>query len=206
MFLPPVALALVLVALPLATTAAQDRPPGQVAARAFAAPPAPLSFQIEPGDNTDENIALAERIARDAGARGMGVAPGAAIVLRFDTEVRSNVQAARPSFSRPGGGSADQDSGAPSKLGPGDEVTNMLSTGGGGLIGGRPPSGSGYGRPLRYVINAMLEDRATGRRLWQGHVSYDSTSPDRTATFVSLAPVLVEQIGKNVPERAFRLD
>jgi hypothetical protein len=207
MLLTRAALPAVLLALSFASTAAQDRPPGHVVTRTFAAAPAPLVFQIEAGENTDENIALAARIAKEAAARGIGVQPqGAALVFRFDTEVRTNPPAQRQTFSRPGAGLSDPDAGTPSPPGSRDEVTNMLSSGGGGVIGSRPPAGPSYGRLLRYVVNATLEDRATGRRLWQGHVSYDTTAPDRTAMFVALAPVLVEQIGKSVQESSFRLD
>jgi hypothetical protein len=200
-----IALLLVLLALPFAA-AAQDRAPGHVAARAFAVAPAPLAFHIEAGENTDENMAVAARIADEAAARGIGVQPqGAALVLRFDTEVRTNPPAQRQTFSRPGARLADPDSGTPSPPESRDEVTDMLSSRGDGLIGRRPLSGSSYGRMLRYVINASLEDR-NGRRLWQGHVSYDTAEPDRRAMFVALAPMLVEQIGQNVQERAFRLD
>jgi hypothetical protein len=198
---------LALIALPLASGLAQEgRPPGQVAARAFLAAPTPLALTIEAGDNTDENMALAQRLAREAARHGITVQPqGATLVLRFDTEVRTSTPQ-RQSFSRPGGAFADPDSGTPSPPGAGDEVTNMLSSGGGGVIRGRPPSGADYSRFLRYVINATLDDRSTGRRIWQGHVSYDTAEPDRTAMFVALAPVLAEQIGKNTQERPFRLD
>jgi hypothetical protein len=198
-------LLLALLAAPLVPSVAQDRAPGTMAARAFILAPAPLAFAIEPGDNTDENMALAENLREQAASRGMTVQrEGSTLVLRFDTEVRT-AQAPRRSFSRDAG-SLDPDPGTQTPPGSGDEVTNMLTSRGGGVLGSRSNSGADYARFLKYVVNATLDDRTTGRRLWQGHVSYDSSSPDRTAMFVSLAPVLAEQIGKNVQERSFRLD
>lgn len=199
-------LLLLLFAAPLGPALAQsDRPPGTMAARAFLAAPSPLAFAIEPGDNTDENVALAETLRKQAASRGMTVqGNGSALVLRFDTEVRT-AQAPRRSFSRDAG-SLDPDPNTPTPPNADEQVTNMLSSGGGGVLGTRSGSGANYARFLRYVINATLDDRSTGRRLWQGHVSYDTSSSDRTTTFVSLAPVLAEQIGKNVQERPFRLD
>jgi hypothetical protein len=150
-------------------------------------------------------MALAENLGKQAASRGMTVERGGGtLVLRFDTEVRT-AQAPRRSFSRDSG-TLDPDPGTPTPPGSGDEVTNMLSSRGGGVLGSRGSSGADYTRFLRYVINATLDDRTTGRRLWQGHVSYDTATPDRTAMFVALAPVLAEQIGKNVQERSFRLD
>lgn len=206
MILPRLLLLVPLFAAPLASVLAQTegRPPGTMAARAFTAAPSPLAFAIEPGDNTDENMALAENLRKQAASRGMTVQrEGSTLVLRFDTEVRTG-QATQRSFSRESG-SLDPDPGTPTPPGSGDEVTNMLTSRGGGVLGTRS-SGADYTRFLRYVINATLDDRTTGRRLWQGHVSYDSSASDRTAMFVSLAPVLAEQIGKNVQERPFRLD
>jgi hypothetical protein len=200
-------LLLTLVAIPLGSAIAQSegRPPGTMAARAFMAAPTPLAFAIEPGDNTDENMALAENLRKQAASRGMTVQrDGSTLVLRFDTEVRTG-QAPRRSFSRDAN-SLDPDPATPTPPGTGDQVTNMLSSSGGGVLGSRGSSGADYARFLKYVVNATLDDRATGRRLWQGHVSYDSSSSDRTAMFVSLAPVLADQIGKNVQERSFRLD
>jgi hypothetical protein len=202
-------LVMALVTAPLDAVLAQtdDRAPGRAAARAFAASPAPLAFAIEPGDNSDENMALADRIGKEAARRGMGVQPkGGALILRFDTEVRTDASAPRPSFSRPGGGSTDPDDQTPTPPEARGEVTNLLTSRGGGVLNSRSRSGSGSERLLRYVINASLQDTATGRQLWQGHVSYDTNTPDREAMFVSLAPVLVEQIGKSVQERAFRLE
>jgi hypothetical protein len=176
-----------------------------MAARAFAAAPTPNAFAIEHGDHTDENKALAESLAKQAASRGMTVQRGGStLVLRFDTEVRT-AQAQRRSYSRDAG-TLDPDLGTPTPPGSKDEVANVLSSRGGGVLGSRGGSGADYSRPLRYVVNATLDDRTTGRRIWQGHVSYDSASSDRTATFVSLAPVLADQIGKNVQERSFRID
>jgi hypothetical protein len=181
-----------------------DRSPGHVAARAFATAPAPLAFAVEPDDNSTENMALAERIAKEAGARGMTIQRGGPLVLRLDTEVRTNVRAPRQTFSREGGGLTDIE-GVPPPPDTRGEVANLVSSCGAGAIGARPAQ-TDYTRCLRYVVNATLEDRGSGRRLWQGHVSYDSNAPDRTAMFVALAPALVEQIGKSVQQRAFRLE
>lgn len=208
MFPARLLLILGLVAAPLAGAAAQtgERLPGHVSARVFAAAPAPLAFAIEPGDNTDENIALAESLGREAAARGIVINPtGGTLVLRFDTEVRTSAQTPRQSFSREGP-RLDPDSPTPAPPGARDEVANVLSSRGNAVIGGRRSGGPDYARLLRYVINATLDDRTSGRRLWQGHVSYDSAAPDRTAMFVALAPILAEQVGKSVQEKSFQLD
>lgn len=207
MWSPRLFLFLAFLAAPLAAAAqTADRAPGHVAARAFATTPAPLTMAIEPGDNTDENLALVARIAREAAARKMTVQPQASLVLRFDTEVRSNFRAPRQTFSREGGRLSDPDIGTPAPPDADDQVANVLSSCGAGVVGARKLPQTGYGSCLRYVINAMLDDRSTGRRLWQGHVSYDAAAPDRTAMFVALAPVLVDQIGKTVRQQSFRLD
>src|SRR6185369_11797822 len=96
----PLLLALFTIPLGPALAQSEGRPPGTMAARAFTAAPTPLAFAIEPGDNTDENMALAENLRKQAASRGMTVQrDGSTLVLRFDTEVRTG-QASRRSFSR----------------------------------------------------------------------------------------------------------
>src|SRR6185295_17966720 len=114
-------LLLAICAAPLVPALAQtNSPPGTMAARAFVPAPAPLAFAIEPGDNTDENMALAESLGKQATSRGMTVQRGTStLVLRFDTEVRTG-QPPRRSFSR-GANSVDPDPATPTPPGTGDE-------------------------------------------------------------------------------------
>ena len=79
----------------IGTAAAEDMS-GQLITRSFTALPTPLVVTVEPDDNTRTNMTLAARLSRELTQRGYNVpANGAPLVLRFDSEIRSNVTTAR---------------------------------------------------------------------------------------------------------------
>ena len=185
--------------------------PGRMVTRGFAPLPSPLTAVVEPQDDTDENVALARRFAEEIAKRG-GKADnaGAPLSFYFATEVRANVRAAPP---RPtpapseaaGSAAADADPARSSGLAPPPPATGAPAGGGARVLSGRP-EGRDYGRSLRYVINATIDDKRDGKRLWQGHISYDGAEPDRKAIFSALVPLLVVEIGKTIQERRFAFE
>lgn len=182
--------------------------PGQIITRSFQPLPAPLSLSVEPDDNNRTNMALAGRMSRELGQRGIQVpGPGAALALRFDSEIRSNVSSAGARYQREASGAADADMSI-GAAGPPDRsvgVANVLSsTQGRGVIGNR--TGDNYSQPLRYVVNARIQDRQSGAVLWQGHVSYDSDRTDSDPILEAMVPLLVTEIGNTVRDRRFSLD
>jgi hypothetical protein len=191
----------------LGTAGAEDRS-GQLITRSFAALPTPMVVSVEPDDNTRTNMTLATRLSRELAQRGYQVAPGhAPLALRFDSEIRSNVSTAGAQYHREATGAPDSDM-AIGAAGPPDRpvgIANMLSSSPGrGVIGER--SGGDYSRPLRYVINARIEDRHSGSLIWQGHVSYDSERTDADPLLEAMVPLLVTEIGQTVRDRRFSLD
>lgn len=185
--------------------------PGRLVTRAFAPLPTPLTAAIEPQDNTDENVALARRFADEVAKRG-GKLDGvdARLGFYFATEVRPNVRAAPPGPTRApseaaGSAAADADPARSSALTPPPPATGIPSGGASRALAGRA-EGRDYGRALRYVINVTIDDKRDGRRLWQGHISYDGAEPDRNAIFSALVPLLVVEIGKTNQERRFTFD
>jgi len=188
--------------------AAADDGAGQLITRSFAALPAPLVMNVEPDDNTRTNMTLAARMSRELAQRGYQVpADRAPLILRFDSEIRSNVNSASARYQRDASGAADSDMSI-GAAGPPDRpvgVANVLSsTPGRGMIGER--SGGGYSRPLRYVVNARIEDRQSGSLIWQGHASYDSERTDSDPILEAMVPLLVTEIGQTVRDRRFSLD
>lgn len=208
-----VAMALAAAILAISPAIAQsDEHPGRLVTRAFVPLPAPLIAVIEPQDNTDEYVALARRFAEEIAKRGGKVdSTGARLGFYFATEVRPNVRAAPPGpTSAPGeaagSAAADADPARSSALTPPPPATGAPAGGASRALSGRVEGGRDYGRSLRYVINATIDDKRDGRRLWQGHISYDGAEPDRKAIFSALVPLLVVEIGKSVQERRFAFE
>lgn len=185
--------------------------PGRLVTRAFAPLPASLAAVIEPQDDTDENMALARRFAEEVAKRGGRIGGSdTRLSLFFATEVRPNVRAAPPGPTRApseavGSAAADADPARSSALVPPPPTSGTPADGGARALSGRT-EGRDYGRALRYVINATIDDKKDGKRLWQGHISYDGAEPDRKAIFSALVPLLVAEIGKTVQERRFAFD
>lgn len=180
--------------------------PGQLIARSIAPLPATIEISVEPDDNTDANIALARRIVSELAQRGYRLSSTPApLVLRFDSETRQNVAAGRHQFDRQASRMQGDDfargaAGAPDS---GDQVTNLLSSRGSSVLGPRQPRD--YSNALRYVVNARIEARQTGTRLWDGHASYDSDAADGQPILEAMVPLLVTEIGKTVRDRRFTL-
>lgn len=189
-----------------AASLAQDQP-GRLSARSFTPLPTPLVIDVEPDDNTDANIALAQRMAETLARSGIRVAPKTSpLVLRFDSEVRENVSPERQRFDRESSTPRDDDlrggaSGPPDQR---DEVANVFSSQGRGLMGPRRGERD-YARALRYVINARIEGRGDGRRFWQGHLSYDTATTEGAALLEEMVPILLHEVGNTVQERRFAL-
>ena len=129
------------------------------------------------------------------------------MVLRFDSEIRVHVTTAAARYQRDASGAPDSDM-AIGAAGPPDRpigIANVLSSAQGrGVIGER--SAGDYSRPPRYVVNARIEDRASGSLLWQGHASYDLERSDADPVLEAMVPLLVTEIGQTVRDRRFSLD
>lgn len=174
---------------------AQQPQPGRVTARSFDPVAAGATIEVSPLDDRQENQRLAAEFRRRLAAAGyrMGDA-SAALRLSFDSEVR------------PMGGS-----GSPQRR-------DGLERGQGSLPGGSDPTPdrpvrrgeeqarAGQPSGLRYVINAQLDERAAGKRVWQGNVRYDDVEGDRTRLLLRLVPRLVGVFGRTERGRGFALE
>lgn len=174
---------------------AQDAKPGRVTSRAFHPVVARTMIEVSPLDDRPENLAIAtalrDELSRAGYLLGDATAP---LRLSFDSEVRAAPGPVRQSPDQPAGrGNAA-----------GDEPNSPLPD--------RPVRRGSDGasrRPapaLRYVVNATLDDRATGKRLWQGNVRYDDAEGDRARVLVRLAVTLMAVFGKSEKGRSFALE
>lgn len=165
---------------------AQGSAPGRITTRAFARLPSPLVVVVAPLDDSPENLRVRDEMRRVLRAAGHRVEEREAPYrLGFATEVRPTVA------TQPRGPAAG-------------ETTDTLPD---RPWRPQPPAQSGsMARSLRYVINATLENTATGRRQWQGSARYDDAEPDRARVLVRLVQPLLAELGKTVAARRFTLD
>lgn len=170
---------------------AQQPQPGRVTARSFDPVAAGATIDVSPLDDRQENQRLAAEFRRRLAAAGYRIGDAsAALRLSFDSEVRpmGGTSSQRRDGGNPGAGSL------PSGMDPTPTPDRPVRR------GQDQPGG------LRYVINAQLDERAAGKRVWQGNVRYDDVEGDRTRLLLRLVPRLVGVFGRTERGRGFALE
>jgi hypothetical protein len=197
-------------ALAWGSAAAQDKAPpvggGSPAAQAFVNA---VSFQplpersviaVRPLDNSDANLKLKTAIEEVLRVRGYGVSADSPLVLSFDTrdEVgawtdsgRRTILELRAEGGRDGGEYAHA-------------KVNVFDTTAGGLLNeGR--GGTSIATPSTYRIDATLDDRTNGRRLWQGWAIANLSHGERPDLDRAMIPAIVENLGRTTTRKPFDL-
>jgi hypothetical protein len=171
--------------------------PGRVSARRFLVIPPRQRIAVAPLDDRPENLRIAEALRRALERAGHVVGETGAIWrLSFDSEVRplAGGLPPRPNPAAPAGETTRE-------VGPPDSLPDRPV---------RPaPAPGRAGAPmalLRYVLNATLDENATGKRGWQGSVRYDAAEMDRARMLLRLVPPLMETFGRGQTARAFALE
>ena len=176
--------------------AAQQPQPGRVTARSFDPVAAGATIEVSPLDDRQENLRLAAEFRRRLAAAGYRMGDSSApLRLSFDSEVRPLGGAAAP---RRGGG-GDGTGSLPGGPDPTPTPDRPIRR-------GQEQAGGGQSSGLRYVINAQLDERAAGKRVWQGNVRYDDVEGDRTRMLLRLVPRLTGVFGRTERGRGFALE
>ncbi len=81
---------------------------------------------------------------------------------------------------------------------------NVFDSSGGGVMN----EGSGSGdttivTPTQYRVDASMEERTSGRRLWQGWATANLEQSDGLALTMSMVPVLTQHVGQTVRQKPF---
>lgn len=176
--------------------AAQQPQPGRVTARSFDPVAAGATIEVSPLDDRQENQRLAAEFRRRLAAAGYRMGDASApLRLSFDSEVRpmGGASSQRRDGGNPGTGSL------PSGMDPTPTPDRPVRR-------GQDQAGGGQASGLRYVINAQLDERAAGKRVWQGNVRYDDVEGDRTRMLLRLVPRLVGVFGRTERGRGFALE
>jgi hypothetical protein len=191
-------LALALLA-PISPAAAQEaadaRAPGRANAQSFRETPPDASVRVRPYDDTREARRLKQQIERAVERKGRRVDDRTGtLTLSFDTGVQ---QIGRPG-PPPSLGSIEADrNDARVRL-------NLYATDQDSLVTGRRPEGGGSGS-VQYMLTLSLDD-GRGTRLWQGTATLLGSPHDELGAYAAMARVLVDELGRTVRQKPFRIE
>lgn len=158
------------------------------------------SIAVQPLDNSDNNLILQQEFEKQLKRAGYKVTDTARLILSF--EVRNEIGAWSTTgrrhileLSARGGKEGGED--AKARL-------NLFDSNKGGMFN----KGSGGTRivtPSQYRIDATIDDKTNGKRLWQAWSSADLSTYDTLELANTMVPVMVRNLGKTVKQQPFKL-
>ena len=180
--------------------AAQEPNQGLLNAVSYDRIPAGVAVTVSPLDNSDDNLILQQRFETELRAHGYAVSTDGPLVLTFGT--RDTVGAyldrnPRHVLELSGGGGRGGGEDARARV-------NVFDSSGGGLV--NPGSGSGdttIVTPTQYRLDATIDERTSGRRLWQGWATANLEQSDGLALTTIMVPVIAQHVGQTVRQKPF---
>jgi len=180
-----------------ASAYAQD---GMMNSISFRKIPSDARLQVQALDNSDSNLALQKEFERVLQERGYRISESAPLILTFET--RGEVGAwtttdRRHVLSFESNGGRDGGENAKARL-------NVFNSRSGGLLN-RGQGGTTIATPSSYRIDVSVEDRSTGKRLWQGWSVAKLGAGDGQTLTTKMIPTLVEGIGHTIRQKSFEV-
>ena len=180
---------------------AQGAGEGLLNAVAYKPLPAGGAITVRPLDNSDENLVLQQEFESALRAQGRTVAADAPLILTF--EVRDTV-----------GAWSTRDRRSIIELeGHGDGIggdthrarVNLYNSSRGGVFNEGRGSGTSIMTPSQYRLDATLDQRSNGRRLWQAWATADLGQSDSLDLTRAMVPVMVQSLGQTVKRQLFKV-
>lgn len=189
-----------LAAFVLAGPVAAQSAKGLLNAVSYEKVPLGAAVTVSPLDNSDDNLALQRRFEEELRAAGYTIAANAPLVLTFG--VRDLVGAyldgnARHvlEFSGTSGRGVDENARA---------RVNVFDSAGGGLLNtGQDSSDTTIVTPTQYRIDATLDSRESGRRLWQAWAVANLDQSNSRSLTMAMVPAIAKQMGQTVRQMPF---
>jgi hypothetical protein len=183
------------------TAAAQEPGEGLLNAVAYKPLPQGLAVTVRPLDNSDENLLLQEEFERELRASGHTVAADAPLIMTF--EVRDMVGAwsnrdrrSILEFEGSGGGIGGDSHRA---------RLNLFDSGRGGVLNQGRGGGTSIVTPTKYRLDATIDARAGGKRLWQAWATADLGQSDGFDLTKAMIPAVVNSLGQTVKRQPFKV-
>jgi hypothetical protein len=213
--------------LALMAGAAHAGEPGRVRAQSYARVSAGQTIEIQPQDDSADNLELAKLMASTLARRGeMPVDSGGRLLLTFSTSVvaadeggpgltlgeTSATDMSDRVVTAPQGDSAQIYSPEPRvPQGVGRQILdsevriNVWSSSRDSLLQGRVPGSTRSSTP-RYILSAILTDAETGQQYWRGESMIDGASVSDFATFKHMVPALLAYLARDARGEKFWID
>lgn len=173
---------------------------GLLNAVSFKQLPAQAAIAVRVMDNSDDNLVLQAEFERVLRAKGHRVAEDASLILTFETRKVAGAWAdegRRTLVELHGGG------------GVGDEeakvTVNLFNSRQGGVLNKGERSGTSITTRGQLRVDVNVDERSTGKRLWQAWSTTDQGGDDDLSQNKAMVPILVENIGRTVKRQTISL-
>lgn len=157
------------------------------------------AIAVRPLDNSDQNLLLQGEFERQLEAKGYTVSEDANLVLSFETRdvvgawsnrgVRTVIEL-KDNQHRTG-----QD--------PPQVNLNIYNSSRGGLLNKGQGGGTSIVTPSQYRLDALVDDRSNGERIWQAWATADIQGTGSGAVSQAMVPALVDHLGSTVKNQPF---
>lgn len=178
---------------------------GMVNAVAFAEFPAGATIDVDPLDDSDESLALLKEIEQQLRAKGYEVAEGADLVLTFELRDLKGAWTGGGTNSFLQFRNTDDHTGTDAP----EVRLNLFKSDKGGLInrlGNERPEGTRQVASSELRLDATLDDRTNGKRLWHGWSVIDIGASDELDRHKRMIPPLIETFGDTVRQKTFAVE
>ncbi len=161
----------------------------------FADIPQGESVAVETFNDAEEILKLKEIFEEELRLQGYTVNDSGRLILSFETQAASGKWSGGGPNRLVEIGNSDNHTGKDAP----DVRVNIFDSKRGGLLNPKRDTGITQVSPSQLRIDASIEDRQTGKRLWQGwSVSNQGSSTEEDMTHQSMVKPIIENIGKTV--------
>jgi len=172
---------------------------GEINAVAYSPLPPGASIRVRPLDNSDINLVLQKEFERHLHAKGYRVADDGAYVLSFDTRNEAGAwvdKGRRTILELDAHGGREGGEFARARL-------NIFDSQRGGLIN-EGDGGTAVTTPAQSSMEVTIDDKS-GRRVWQAWTSTNLKFTDSESVSRAIVPAVVDELGRPVTRKLFRV-
>ena len=190
------------VLMPPGPSNAQSGDDGVLNAVAYRPLPRDVPIAVRPLDNSDSNLVMQREFEQRLRALGYVVRPDGPLILSFDT--RDDIG----SWSDDGRRTVLELEGRGGVIG-GDSARarlNLFDSDRGGIMNEGRRSGTNIVTPSRYRLDASIDERQSGERLWQAWATAELQQSSGAALTKAMVPGLLQSLGTTVKNRAITFD